>query len=334
MTASHLVLSILLSASSALAVAQPFTVVRGVKSNAKASVLFEVGTTKVLRNADAKDQDFKDLYWVNTSGMSATALPLKKFGEVMHAEKGSFAIVRLDDADALQLSRKLHESGMACGALIKLNGDVLAFLDQAASPIPRTPVSESIAFVQGAVAKVDPARIQKTVEELSAIDTRFHRSATGQAVAEQLAVQYRQLAQGRQDVTIETYDHGNDTPQPSLIVRIQGQKAPTEMIILGSHIDSVNWDDGTGSRSPGSDDNASGTATNMEVFRLLMEGGIRLDRTLEIHGYAAEEAGLVGSQNMASRYKSANKNVIAMVQHDMNLYRGNGPDRIYLVEQH
>jgi leucyl aminopeptidase len=63
-----------------------------------------------------------------------------------------------------------------------------------------------------------------------------------------------------------------------------------------------------------------------------MESGVRPERTIEIHGYAAEEIGLVGSQDMAQKYKAAGKNVISMVQHDMNLYKAPGaPDKIWFV---
>jgi len=43
---------------------------------------------------------------------------------------------------------------------------------------------------------------------------------------------------------------------------------------------------------------------------------------LEFHGYSAEEAGLLGSQDVASSYVNAERPVIAMVQMDMTGYTG------------
>mgnify|MGYP001548785621 FL=1 len=127
------------------------------------------------------------------------------------------------------------------------------------------------------------------------------------------------------------YEH-EDTGQNSLVVRIEGQGKSDEILVLGSHIDSVNWRNGSESRAPGADDNASGTSTNLEIFRILMEQGIKLERTLEIHGYAAEEIGLVGSQEIARQYRNDGVDVIAMVQFDMNLYNPAGTeDMIHLV---
>jgi leucyl aminopeptidase len=113
-------------------------------------------------------------------------------------------------------------------------------------------------------------------------------------------------------------------------VRIPGKSFPNEVIILGSHLDSIN----PGERSnyaPGADDNASGTATNMEIFRVLMANNIYPDRTIEIHAYAAEEIGLVGSMEIANTYRKNNVAVHAMIQFDMNGYANSGFDRVWLV---
>jgi leucyl aminopeptidase len=170
------------------------------------------------------------------------------------------------------------------------------------------------------------------VGKLTSFHTRFHTSPTGKQVADFLAEEYRALAKNRNDVEIATYDHGRETPQKSLVVRIVGQSQPEEIIILGSHLDSVNWRGDSSGRAPGADDNASGTATNMEIFRILMSQEIKLDRTIEIHAYAAEEIGLVGSQDLAQAYKRDGKKVIAMVQHDMTLWKAaNTPDKIWFV---
>jgi len=57
---------------------------------------------------------------------------------------------------------------------------------------------------------------------------------------------------------------------------------------------------------------------------ILVAAGFVPDRTLEFHTYAAEEAGLLGSQNIANTYRSRNTSVYAQLQLDMTGY-GSGP---------
>jgi hypothetical protein len=64
-----------------------------------------------------------------------------------------------------------------------------------------------------------------------------------------------------------------------------------ETVILGGHIDSTAG--GASNRSPGADDDASGSAAVLEVFKILMASGFVPDRTVEFHAYAAEEVSAI-----------------------------------------
>jgi len=105
--------------------------------------------------------------------------------------------------------------------------------------------------------------------------------------------------------------------QPSIIIRVEGVSARVkdEIVIIGGHIDSTAG--GPNVRSPGADDDASGSSTVLETFRVFAESTFNNDRTVEFHGYAAEEAGLLGSQAIANKYKADGKKVFAMLQMDM-----------------
>jgi len=74
--------------------------------------------------------------------------------------------------------------------------------------------------------------------------------------------------------------------QPSVITRVKGTGPnENEIVILGAHEDSIY--NGARGRAPGADDDGSGTATLMEVFRVLMNSkDFRPKRTLEFHTYA------------------------------------------------
>lgn len=295
------------------------------------TVLYRQSGYAVVREQETGDAEFQDLYAVNTHDHFAEPEFFEDYGETLAFEPGNFAIVRIPTERVPEMSARMHHLSHSCGAITKLDGtgESNNFI---ATPVPRIPVTVRDARIERLAAKVSADQIKRTIIELATMPTRYHESTSGQGVAQWLSDKYQALANGRSDVTISTYDHGGETPQNSLIVRIVGKTRPDEVLILGSHIDSVNWSGGTRSRSPGADDNASGTATNLEIFRVLMEENIELERTLEIHGYAAEEVGLVGSADIAKDYRARKVNVIAMVQHDMTAWKAAGtPDKIWLV---
>eukprot|EP01123_Difflugia_compressa_P001992 TRINITY_DN1262_c0_g1_i1.p1 TRINITY_DN1262_c0_g1~~TRINITY_DN1262_c0_g1_i1.p1 ORF type:complete len:237 (+),score=52.37 TRINITY_DN1262_c0_g1_i1:181-891(+) len=128
--------------------------------------------------------------------------------------------------------------------------------------------------------------------------------------------EYLTLASGRDDIEIEYFNHA--WLQPSLIARIRGNGASAnEIVIVGGHVDSTS----SGSRAPGADDDASGSVTVLEIFRVLAATpDFKPSRTLEFHGYAAEEVGLRGSQAIAQAYVNEGKVVVAMLQLDMTGY--------------
>ncbi len=301
----------------------------------KERIVHVEGNHAVVKSTDSlKHVAGKAWYVVNTSRWKDVPAFVRASGLMADYVPGKFALMQLDDAAAEQLSAELHAAGMACGVLTRL-GDATVSLERIVTPVPLKPVDSEIAAVTAMASAIDAARIKTTIDEMSQITTRYYQTPTGVSVSDWLAGKYRALAGGRTDIEISKYDHtAMNSRQASVVVRVRGTTRPDEILILGSHIDSVNWSDGTRERSPGVDDNASGTATNLEIFRVLMANGAKFDRTVEIHGYAAEEIGLVGSLHISNDYKVAKKNVVAMVQIDMNLYKEPGtPDKIWFVQE-
>lgn len=78
----------------------------------------------------------------------------------------------------------------------------------------------------------------------------------------------------------------------NVIGEIKGtnRKLKDEVVMIGAHIDS--WHAGTGAN-----DNGSGVIVMMEVMRILKQSGVKLDRTVRIALWGAEEQGLHGSRN-------------------------------------
>ncbi|MBI4386333.1 MAG: M20/M25/M40 family metallo-hydrolase [Elusimicrobia bacterium] len=293
----------------------------------------ETAGVLLVRDPQAAGDSFSNLYVADLQNTGVTPQDLELHGPLLyyHSGTGSFAVTKMERGLDARLAGRLYREGNFNGTpLLQLDGSPLIEVS-AQAPTPVHPVENTLPAVESLASGVAAARIQKTVEQLAQIHTRYHRSDGGKEVPTLLAALYQEAARGRPDVRIETFEHeSRHTPQKSLIARIVGQKNPNEIVVVGSHIDSINQRDPY-ARSPGADDDASGTAINLELFRLLMERGVQLDRTLEIHGYAAEEAGLVGSQEIARSYVEAGKAVISMLQNDMNLYSKDGKMKIWLV---
>lgn len=83
---------------------------------------------------------------------------------------------------------------------------------------------------------------------------------------------------------------GHASTSSNIIADLTGSMAPDEFILIGGHRD-------TQPDLPGAVDNASGTATAMELARVFAAKGSR--RTLRFIGWGGEEAGWVGSRYYA-----------------------------------
>ena len=82
-------------------------------------------------------------------------------------------------------------------------------------------------------------------------------------------------------------------------------------------MDSINLNNPTSGRAPGADDDGTGVVNLIEIFRALVASGFQPATPVEFHFYSGEEGGLLGSQAIASSYKTAGKAVKAMFQLDM-----------------
>ena len=114
------------------------------------------------------------------------------------------------------------------------------------------------------------------------------------------------------------------------MLTIPGAGKRDEIVVLGGHLDSIASWSGEDARAPGADDNASGIAVLTEALRILAEAGFRPERTVQFIGYAAEEVGLRGSQDLARQYAQQGRKVAGVIQFDMTNFKGS-PEEIYLL---
>merc|ERR1712137_915234 len=197
----------------------------------------------------------------------------------------------------------------------------------AGPPLPNQPPQKP--YVNSLLSELSTANLESNVNTLSSFHTRFYSTTSGTEAAEFIHSTLTAYASNRDDITIQFFNSTSTSPQPSVIARIPGEIS-SDVVILGSHEDSVHI--GALGRSPGVDDDGSGTVCVLEVFRVLVDAGFKPNRTIEFHFYAAEEVGLKGSQAIATSYADEQKVVVGMMQLDMTFYDGiNGENVVGIV---
>jgi len=189
--------------------------------------------------------------------------------------------------------------------------------------------------VRSFLPSVSSENLRSVVNLLASFSTRYYSTSTGRDASLALLNKMQEIARfaNRNDTECELFNHTQ--PQPSVICRILGSDAvlSEELVIVGAHLDSVNSRNPTGGVSPGADDDASGVSSFVEVWRVLLEGGFKPLRTVEFMGYAAEEIGLVGSQDIARSYATSGKSVYAVYQNEMSGYT-TGTQRITVLQDY
>lgn len=183
------------------------------------------------------------------------------------------------------------------------------------------------AMVKNLNQQVQELNIRNSIVKLSSFKNRYYQSATGVEAAEWIAEQAKKITASRNDVTVELFKHAK-WAQPSVIVTIKGTSPET--IVVGGHLDSISGFSGGDNLAPGADDNASGISTWLEVLRILIDNNYQPTKTLQFMGYAAEEVGLRGSNEIAQKYNANKIPVIGVVQLDMTNFKG-GDKSIYLM---
>ncbi|NMO16275.1 M20/M25/M40 family metallo-hydrolase [Pyxidicoccus fallax] len=260
------------------------------------------------------------------SGLAAPA----KLGQ-----KGEVTAFRVRESELNLISRAMHDQVNRCSGFMAHDSEAsaLAALDTTTA----TKAMRSLAVdytVDNATAVyalsggLQEANIRDTITRLSTeFTTRYHTSSTGTAAANWIRSRWEGLVPADRlksttnpagDITVELFTHTpTRTTQPSVIMTIQGTTLASEIVVIGGHLDSTS----SGSTAPGADDDASGIATITEVIRMAMVQGYRPQRTVKFMGYAAEEVGLRGSQEIANKYKTDGLNVVGVMQLDMTNYK-------------
>lgn len=289
-----------------------------------------------------------DTFWI-TIGADVFARARAKLAPLPGWSNG-VVLERLDEHDGVVLTRipagaidalshLVHEEFHSCGGFVKHESlaeaeDAMARLRSPQPQFLALPFSiDQPALVGNLAGQVDASNLLSTITYLSTNFTnRFHAHHAIYESAHWIRDHWEALAAGRPDVTVDLFQHPGITPQPSVILTIQGSSLPSEYVVLGGHQDSTigaTCNSNSSCLAPGADDNASGIAVLTEAIRIAMASGFQPQRTVQFMAYAAEEVGLLGSKNIADTYFAQGKNVVAVLQQDMTAFDGSVQD-IYL----
>jgi hypothetical protein len=113
------------------------------------------------------------------------------------------------------------------------------------------------------------------------------------------------------EVEFEIRNHFRRGPIPlyNVIADLPGTEHPDEFVVVGGHIDS--WDGATGTT-----DNGTGTATTIEVARILAAIGAKPRRTIRFMLWSGEEQGLLGSRAWVQQHRDELPKYSACLVHD------------------
>jgi leucyl aminopeptidase len=254
----------------------------------------------------------------------------KKFGgRVEHLEtEGGISLLKIDESALPWLSMLMHKDFKRCGGFMLHDSVEIAKKEVHSSDLQSLAQNSFTSNysitkedqVKPLVLQLDQNNILQTITKLSSFQNRFYKGASGKSSAQWIKDTWSSLVSGRSDASVEFFNHSS-WDQPSVILTIKGQS--DEMVILGGHQDSISgYFGGANAKAPGADDNASGIATITEVIRVLVNNNYHPQKTLKFMAYAAEEVGLLGSKEIAAKYKQNKAKVLGVMQLDMTNFKG------------
>lgn len=287
------------------------------------NVIFKDGNFTISQIKERMPQEIKEsnLYYIKVKDQKVRR-QVTAITPTIYRDDQHLVIESKDMSVVERISSILHESDeIFCGGVQWIsNSPQILKADKFPSEFHASNIKLDDKVVK-LLEEVSGEKQKGIVETLENFGTRHANTSIGEKSSNWIADQLKDIAEGRDDIEFEQIANRRSN-QKSVIARIKGQKNPENIVILGAHIDSTAfWNK---NNAPGADDNATGTAALMEAFRIIVESGLRFEHSLEFHGYAAEELGLIGSSELAAQYRNEDRKVLSMVQLDMNGYLKSG----------
>ncbi len=174
------------------------------------------------------------------------------------------------------------------------------------------------------VNELEIDRFKETIRELAALETRHWAQPENFIAVKFIADKLRSF--GYDNVVLDAYMY-QSIIQFNVYATKVGTVRPTEMYILGAHLDSINFSNFRD--APGADDDAAGVASVLETARVLARTTTEVSVRFAL--WNNEETGLNGSAAYVANHRDLQGTLeeplwIGMIQQDMILYdHGPGP---------
>ncbi|KAH6640001.1 peptidase family M28 [Truncatella angustata] len=173
------------------------------------------------------------------------------------------------------------------------------------------------------IANVQQTTLTSWLNSLAGFYNRYYKGSYAATSSAWMYSTVVDIAAANPAITVKQVTHSYN--QPSVIASIPGNS--TEVIVVSAHYDSIGSP--ANGRAPGADDNASGIIVILEALRIFANAKYKGGNTLEFHFYSGEEGGCLGSRDVMQSYKTAGKQVLAVMNQDMTGYSPNNVIAIY-----
>lgn len=251
-------------------------------------------------------------------------------------------LAQLDDSQLDVINNYVHLNKHRCGGYFAFDSQQAAFayIEKAAAGsqqalLAATFVAPPIAqqtLVNSMLPQLNSAGITQVITDLSNFTNRYYTTTSGKAGADWIFDRWTSLGSGKSWIKVTRIAHAGYN-QPSIMLEMTGSERPSELVVLGGHLDSINSAGTTETtRAPGADDDASGVATLTEIIRVIASNNLQPKRSVRFYGYAAEEVGLRGSKDVATAAQNAAAKVVGVMQLDMTNYKGGTEDIVLMTD--
>lgn len=169
--------------------------------------------------------------------------------------------------------------------------------------------SERDSLITHLIYQVSSDSIKSYMLKLESFNTRYTLAPNRNEVVNWIIDKFRSF--GFTDVAADSFQY-NGIWCRNIIASLPSSFYKDGVLIAGAHYDSYSQP-----IFPGADDNAGGTAAVLEMARVSIQSGYKPLRTIRFITFAAEEQGLLGSSDLARKYKDSYQRVSLMVNLDM-----------------
>ncbi|KAL5037377.1 hypothetical protein RTP6_004818 [Batrachochytrium dendrobatidis] len=225
-----------------------------------------------------------------------------------------------------------HFKDVTDGGVSYLKGSSL--LAAAPKVFPKETVEQE--KVKPMIDAISQSSMKEFLTKFSSFHTRYYESESGAESSKWLLGQVEAIANSskRDNIltTVKAFEHS--WGQSSVIARIEAAGANStdkDILVFSAHQDSINVRDPLEGRSPGADDDGSGSASILEAYTRLLKSDFVPNRPIEFHWYSGEEAGLLGSQEIVADYMKRQVDVYANFNVDMTGFTAEGDTPVIAI---